>query len=45
MVEDKKVLLMKVDILENVPDSLTKSKNIDKFFWCRRSIDIFALNC
>jgi hypothetical protein len=41
MVEDKKVLLMKVDTLKNVADSLTKSMRIDKFYWCRGSMGIF----
>jgi len=31
MVEDKKVLLEKVETLKNVADSLTKSVNIEKF--------------
>ena len=35
MVEDKKVLLEKVDTLKNVADSLTKSISIEKFSWCR----------
>jgi hypothetical protein len=32
MVGDKKVLLEKVDTLNNVADSLTKSVSIEKFF-------------
>jgi hypothetical protein len=35
MVEEKKVLLEKVDTLKNVADSLTKSVSIEKFSWCR----------
>jgi hypothetical protein len=35
MVEEKKVLLMKVDTLKNVVDSLTKSVSTEKFSWCR----------
>jgi hypothetical protein len=31
MVEEKKVLLMKVDILKNIADSLTKSVSTEKF--------------
>ena len=31
MVEDKKVLLEKVDTMKNVVDSLTKSVSIEKF--------------
>ena len=34
MLEEKKVLLMKVDTLKNVVDSLTKSVSIVKFSWC-----------
>jgi hypothetical protein len=35
MVEEKKVLLEKVDTLKNVADSLTKSVSTKKFSWCR----------
>ena len=35
MVEDKKVLLEKVDTLKIVADSLTKSVSTEKFSWCR----------
>ena len=35
MVEEKKVLLMKVDTLKNVVDSLTKSVSTEKFSSCR----------
>jgi hypothetical protein len=45
MVEEKKVLLMKVDTLKNVVDSLTKSMSIEKFSWCRGSMGIVALEC
>ena len=44
MVEDKKVLLEKVDTMKNVADSLTKSVSIEKFSWCRESMGIDALN-
>ena len=44
MVEDKKVLLEKVDTMKNVVDSLTKSISIEKFSWCRESMGIDALN-
>jgi hypothetical protein len=40
MVEEKKVLLMKVDTLKNVADSLTKSVSTEKFSWCRGSMGI-----
>jgi hypothetical protein len=45
MVEDKKVLLMKVDTLENVADSLTKSVSTENFSWCRGSKGISSLDC
>ena len=45
MVEEKKVLLMKVDILNNVADSLTKSVRTEKFSLCRGSMGIFSLEC
>ena len=45
MVESMKVLLEKVDTLENVADSLTKSMSTEKFSWCRAAIGISALNC
>jgi hypothetical protein len=44
MVEEKKLLLMKVDTLKNVADSLTKSVSTEKFSWCRASMGIVALN-
>jgi hypothetical protein len=44
MVEEKKLLLVKVDTLENVVDSLTKSVSIEKFSWCRKSMSIFSLD-
>ena len=45
MVESKKVLLEKVDTLDNVADSLTKSVSIEKFSWCRATMAIFSLDC
>jgi hypothetical protein len=45
MVEEKKVLLMKVDTLKNVADSLTKVVSTEKFSWCRGSMGIAALDC
>jgi hypothetical protein len=45
MVEENKVLLMKMDILKNVVDSLTKSVSIKNFSWCRGSMGIVALDC
>ena len=35
MVEDKKVLLVKMDTLKNIVDALTKSVSTEKFSWCR----------
>jgi hypothetical protein len=45
MVEEKKVLLIKVDTLKNVADSLTKYVSTEKFSWCRGSMGIVALYC
>ena len=44
MVEEKKVMLEKVDTMKNVVDSLTKSVSTEKFSWCRESMGIDALN-
>jgi hypothetical protein len=43
MVERKKVLLEKVDTLENIVDSLTKSMSVVKFSWCREEMGIVSL--
>jgi hypothetical protein len=45
MVEEKKVLLMKVDTLNNVLYSLTKSVSTEKLSWCRGSMRIASLDC
>jgi phosphoribosyl-AMP cyclohydrolase len=45
IVEENKVLLMKVDTLKNVADSFTKSVSIEKFSWCKGSMGIAALDC
>jgi hypothetical protein len=45
MIEENKVLLMKVDTLKNVADSLTKSVSTENFSWCRESMGIIALDC
>ena len=42
MVEEKKVLLEKVDTLKNVSYSLTKSVSIEKFSWYRGYMGIVA---
>ena len=44
MVEEKKVLLLKVDTLKSVADSLTKILSIEKFSWCRGSMGVAALD-
>ena len=45
MVESKKVLLEKVDTLENVENSLTKSVSTKKFSWCKVVMGISTLDC
>eukprot|EP00253_Pinus_taeda_P035774 PITA_35774 len=35
MIKDKKVLLVKVDTLNNIADALTKFVSSEKFSWCR----------
>ena len=45
MVEEKKVLLEKVDTLKNAADSLTKSVSTEKFSWCRVTMGIVSLDC
>ena len=42
-VENNKVLLEKVDTLENIANSLTKSVSVVKFSWCREAMGITAL--
>ena len=44
MVESKKVLLEKVEILDNVADSLKKSMSTEKFSWCRATMSISSLD-
>ena len=43
MVEDKKVLLVKVDTLKNTADALTKSGSSKKFSWCRETMGVSGL--
>ena len=45
MVESMKVLLEKVDTLENVADSLTKPVSTEKFSWGRAAMGISTLDC
>jgi hypothetical protein len=44
MVESNKVLLKKVDTLENIVDSLTNSVSAVKFSWCREAMGITSLD-
>ena len=44
MVEEKKVLLVKVDTLKDVVDALTKSVSTEKFSWCRETMGIVGLD-
>ena len=41
MVESNKVLLEKVDMLENIANSLTKSVSVVNFSWCKRKWKLF----
>jgi len=43
MIEDKKVLLVKVDTLKNTTDALTKSVSFEKFSWCKEIMGISGL--
>jgi hypothetical protein len=43
MVESNKVLLEKVEMLENIADSLTKSVSDVKFSWRREAMGIISL--
>eukprot|EP00253_Pinus_taeda_P002686 PITA_02686 len=40
LIEDKKVLLVKVDTLNNTADALTKSVSSEKFSWCRETMGV-----
>ena len=44
MIEDKKVLLVKVDTLKNTTDALTKFVSFEKFSWCRETMGIAGLD-
>ena len=44
MVEDKKVLLVKVDALKNVADGLMKYVSTEKFSWCRETMGFAGLD-
>eukprot|EP00253_Pinus_taeda_P014801 PITA_14801 len=43
MIEEKKVLLVKVDTLKNTTDALTKSVSFGKFSWCIETMDVSGL--
>jgi hypothetical protein len=43
MVERNKVFLEKVDMLENIAESLTKFLSDVKFSWCREAMGISSL--
>eukprot|EP00253_Pinus_taeda_P034919 PITA_34919 len=43
MIEDKKVVLVNVDILKNTVDALTKSMSSEKFSWCRETMGVLGL--
>ena len=43
MIEDKKVLLVKVDTLKNTADALTTSMSFEKFSWCRETMGVAGL--
>jgi hypothetical protein len=45
MVEEKNVLLEKVDTLNNVLDSLKKFVSTENFSWCRVTMGISSLDC
>eukprot|EP00253_Pinus_taeda_P027349 PITA_27349 len=44
MIEDKKVLLVKVDTLKNIVDALTKSMSSEKFSWRRETMGVAGLD-
>ena len=44
MIEDKKVLLVKVDTLKNAVDAWKKSMSSEKFSWCREIMGIARLD-
>ena len=44
MIEDKKVLLVKVDTLKNTTNALTKSMSSENFSWCRETMGVARLD-
>jgi hypothetical protein len=45
MLEENKVILVKVDTLKNVSDSLKKNVSTHKLSWHRESMGISSLDC
>jgi len=45
MIEDKKVLLIKVDTLKNVTDEITRVMSTKYLSWCREIMGIISLDC
>eukprot|EP00253_Pinus_taeda_P008820 PITA_08820 len=43
MIEDKKVLLVKVGTLKNTTDALTQFVSSEKFSWCRETMGVSGL--
>ena len=44
MIEDRKVLLVKVDTLKNIADALTKSVSSEKFSWCIDTMGVAGMD-
>jgi len=44
MVEDKNMLLVKVDTLKNVANALTKFVGTEKFYFCREIMGISGMD-
>ena len=44
MIEDKRVLLVKVETLKNVANALIKSVSTQKFSWCRETMGVVELD-
>ena len=44
MIEDKKVLMVKVNTFKNTTNALTKSVSSEKFSWCKETMDVAGLD-
>ena len=44
MIEEKKVLLVKVDTLKDTTDALTKYVSFENFSWCRITMGVAGLD-